>query len=432
MRAILGLLVTLAMVLAWCSGAAVMAANPGHVPTVAAFALVGSSGYFAWRLARTAWRRPSRTQRTPLVGMRPRFGVLSTGELTIEDLLAAKHLSFARYGRENIIETLARDMAAWNLFVRELVTEVCEVQSEDRQRIYGASTNNQMVKVSVKGRAPTQRPATESETAYPLEKFQYNLGWDKDWFLQHTPADMAKEQQAGQKAHLRRLYGAITQAIFSATNFTFVDYTVDNISFSIKRFLNADGWSIPDGPHGETFNPATHTHYVATNGYTAAGIIALGNNVLEHRISPDVVIAINANDAATVLALTGFVSALDANVRMQYGSGQFTVIPLDTTQLTNRMIGRIGGFPVWTKPWVPVGYACAYDIGATEKPLVLRCRKGMGGPDLEQVQSIDSNPLHIEYLESYLGVGAYGRMSAAAYYTAGGGTVWADASIVGA
>lgn len=427
MRPLLSLLFTLVAALAALSGAAVLAyTSPAqHTVTaatyaIALFAALGGTFVIVARLSRGR-------------GFRPRLGVLNTGEDTIVDLLAATHLSFARYGPDNIQRILAYDMAAWNLLVRELSSETCEIVSDknDRQRIYGASTDNQMVLVSEKGRAATQKPGKEGEVAFPLYKFQYNIGWTRDWFENHTPADMAKMQLAAQKAHLRRIYGAISQAIFGATNFTFVDYTVDNISFSIKRFLNADGWPIPDGPHGEVFNPATHTHYVATNGYTAAGLIALGNNVLEHRISPDVIIAVNASDAATVIALTGFVSALDAALLRQYGSGQFTAAPLDTTQLTNRLIGRIGGFPVWTKPWVPVGYACAWDGGAVEKPLVLRCKQGRGGPDLEMVQSIDSHPLHIEYMESYLGVGAYGRMGAAAYYTAGGGTVWADASITG-
>ena len=353
---------------------------------------------------------------------------LSTGESTLADLIKAKNLSYAAFGLDNIERILAYDQAAWNLMVKELLGEFIEI-TEDQQRIYGASTDGQMQEVDEFGRSTTQRPNQGSQVAFPLRHWQYNLGWTREWWRNHTPADLALTVMAGQKAHLRKIYGQIALAIFGASDYTFVDYTKLAIPFTIKRFINADGFVIPDGPHGEVFNPSTHNHYSAIATLTAAAGLALGNNVLEHKLSANVIIAINNNDVATWQALSGFLGLVDPRITLQYGTSQVPTERLDITQLNDRLIGIMSPFAIWVKPWVPQYYAMAYDAEAAEKALCMRVQPDIGGPDLQLAQTIDHNPLHIQYQESYFGVGAYCRTAAACLYF--NGASWTDASITG-
>lgn len=338
---------------------------------------------------------------------------LSTGEGTLQDLIKAKNLSFAAFGTDNIERILAYDQAAWNLMVKELLAEFVEI-TEDQQRIYGASTDNAMMEVDEVGRAPTQRPNQGSQVAFPLKHFQYNLGWTREWWRNHTPADLALTVMAGQKAHLRKIFGEISQAIFGAADYTFVDYTKLGISFTIKRFLNADGFAIPDGPHGEVFNPSTHTHYLANASLTSAFVTSVGQTVLEHKLSSNICIAFNVNDISNVLALSGMLSLIDPRITLQYGTSQVPTERLDITQLNDRLVALFTPYAIWVKPWVPQGYCFAWDAEAAEKPLCMRVQPDIGGPDLQLTQSVDHNPLHIQYQDSFFGVGAYCRTAGAA------------------
>jgi hypothetical protein len=356
---------------------------------------------------------------------------LNTGESTLQDLIKAKNLSFAAFGVDNIQRILAYDQAAWNLMVSEQMSEFCEI-TQDQQRIYGASTDGVMTEIDEMGRAPTQKPNQGSQVAFPLRHYGVNIGWTREWWKNHGPADLALTVMGAQKSHLRKIYGAFGQAIFAASNYTFVDYTKLGISFSIKRFVNADGAPIPDGPHGETFNPNTHTHYTALNGLTAAAVIALGQNVQEHKLSANVKIAFNPLDASTVLGLSGMIPLVDPRITLQYGTQQVVTERADITQLNDKLIAIMSPYAIWLKPWVPQGYAFAWDDSAAEKPLCMRVDPGTNGPDLQDVEKQDANPLHIEYKEAYFGLGAYCRTAGAClFFNTGGGTTWVDASITG-
>ena len=353
---------------------------------------------------------------------------INVGQSTLQDLIAARNLSFAAFGIDTIERVLAADQMAWNTLVRDLEGDITEV-SEDQQRILGASANNNMKEVDELGRAETQRGVFGPQVAFPLRHWQYNLGWTREWFKNHTPADMAIAVQAGQKAHQRQLFNDMQKGIFRSANYTFVDYTKKSISFTIRRLWNADGSAIPDGPHGETFNGATHTHYTAINGLTAAAATAVGNNVLEHRITPDVRLAINALDAATVTAAlgAGYVAMVDPRMTLQFGTGIVPTERLDIATMNDRQIGIFTPYPLWVKPWVPQGYMVAYDTSAPEKPVVRRVDPGSGGPNLELVQSIDRHPLHYQFQESYFGHGIFNRGAMAVLYF--GGSAWVDPTI---
>lgn len=350
-----------------------------------------------------------------------------TGSMTIETLLATQFTSAAKFGLDTIVPVLEADIATHNGIVTSMLGDLVEVSS-DRQRITGASTTGQMIKVDEMGRAPTQKPAFGSTVAFPLDKYQFNLGWTRDWFKNHTPADMALLVLDAQKAHLLKIRTAIAQAIFGSANFTFLDYLKDNISLTARRFLNADGTAIPDGPTGTVFTPSTHTHYSAIASLTNAAMLALANNVLEHGFSGKIKIAINAADEITVRALTSFSAYLDP--RFQLGTASVPVDRLDITRMDNRAIGILGPAEIWVKPWIPATYAFAYAEDAVMKPLVLRVPEGENGPGLSIASTMDEYPWYAQFMESYFGVAAWTRTGGAALYFGVSGT-WADPTIAG-
>lgn len=347
---------------------------------------------------------------------------LLTGELTIADLLAARNTSLAKFGNtDTITQVLTRDVAVHNAILAQELADFVEITS-DRQRLLGASGNGTMSEADEFGRTPTQKPQLNGQVAFPLRKWQFNMAWTKDWFKHHTPADMAVMTINAEKAHTLKLRNRLANAMFGSSDFSFRDYTRDNITFNIRRFWNADNQPIPDGPNGEIFNPATHTHFTAVTPLTGAAVIALASNVQEHRVSPEIKIAFNPADETTVRGLTGFNQYIDP--RFQLGTGTVPdLVRANIARLNNRAIGIIGQAEIWIKPWGLANYAVAYDVSASEKPLVMRVDEGVGGPNLTMIAEDDDHPIHLRYMEDYFDFAAYGRGGAAVLYFGGGAYV---------
>jgi hypothetical protein len=347
----------------------------------------------------------------------------TTGSYDISALLAARFQSVAAYGLSTVQEILAADIATHNAIVADMLGELCEVTT-DRQRIYGTSVAGEMVEVDEFGRAPAQKDSPGSTVAFPLKKFSFALGWTGDYFQEATPADLAIKTQAAEKAHLRAIQLAIRRAIFNDDNYTARDYMVDNVDLAVKRFVNADSAAIPDGPNGETFDGAAHTHYNANATLTAAALTANVEDVIEHGHGGQVRIAIARAEEAAVRALTGFTAYLDPR----------SVAPLmrldqalDITRMDNRAIGLYGAAEVWVKPWALNTYPFCWDAGASQKPLCFRQKTATSLQGLRIAASLDTYPLYAQYMEAYFGVGVWSRTNGAILYDAGG--AWADPTI---
>lgn len=351
----------------------------------------------------------------------------ATGTHDISTLLAVKHQSVAEFGEDTIAEVLGRDLAAHNLIVSDMLMDLA-ASTSDRQRISGTSLSGEMVETDEYGRAATQKATPGQTVGFPLRKFQYAIGWTRDFMKVATPADLAIAMQTAQKAHLQRIRREIQRALFLATNYTFNDHLIDNVALAVKRLVNADSALIPEGPNGETFDGTTHTHYNARAGALAAtDVDALIADVLEHGHGGRIKIVINTSNVAAIAALSGFTPLNGAFVTPGSASPT-TAQTLDPTRANNRLIGYWGGaYEVWTKPWGISNYFLAYDASDGAKPLAFRERVQPALRGLRIAAEIDLYPLRAQYMEAEFGLGVWNRTNGAILYT--GDTTWADPTI---
>ena len=333
-------------------------------------------------------------------------------------LLAARFQSAAEYGLNTIQTVLEADIAAHNTIVQDLVSGLCEFTTE-RQRIYGTSISGDMVEVDEFGRAPTNVAKPGATVGFPLRLFQFPIGWTEKWLQNHTPADIATAVQNAQKAHLRRLQREIKVAIFTPTNYTFRDFLVDNVDLPVKALVNGDGAGIPDGPNGETFDGASHTHYLARAGGSLAASDVLGtvNHVIEHGNGGMVKIAIARGDETTWRTLMG-TGNLYPDPRMVFRATDTPGSTLDVTRLDNRAIGIYQGAEVWVKPWGIANYAVTWDAGGPP-PLCFRQRSAASLQGLRIAASLSAYPLYAQFMEAELGIGVWNRTNGAVLYYGG-------------
>ncbi len=238
----------------------------------------------------------------------------------------------------------------------------------------------------------------------------------------NTVAELAAQFTATQTAHLKAISREIKRAVFTATNSTFIDRLVDNVSLALKAFVNADSAAIPIGPNGETFNGATDTHYVARVGASlaASDITAMLERVIEHHNSGQVMLYINRAQEAALRAMTANFTPY-TDVRIVPGSATQTARgSLDQTNLYNRAIGIFDGAEVWVKPWIPANYMFAWVSGAP-KPLVMRERTA-GASGLTLAAEDEAYPLRARTVEAEFGIGVYTRTNGSILFT--GGTVY--------
>jgi len=352
---------------------------------------------------------------------------VNTGTYDLSALLSVRNTSAEKFGMDNIAEVLAADLTAHNANVATMFTDFCEATT-DVQRIYGSSTDGEMVEVDEYGLGPTQSPRVGSQVAFPLRKFQYNTGFTSDFFKMKTPADVAQVAVDAQLAHLKMLRKTIAKAIFGATNYSWVDKYGLGISLGIKRLVNADSALIPGGPNGEAFDGATHTHYNANATLTNAALLDTLQDVIEHGHGSDLRIAINRSNLSAVMGLADFKAYVDPRLVLGTQANQ-PGQSLDVSRLDNVAVGLFNGAEVFVRPWVPANYAFAYSAGDPRKPVVIRRPVYADGtvPGLALASKFEQYPLMAEAYESYFGAGVFTRTNGAALYFAAG--AWADPTI---
>jgi hypothetical protein len=345
--------------------------------------------------------------------------------MDISTLLAARDTSVIAFGLNNIIPILNAELAAHNQIVTMMLGDLVEF-STDRQRKYGVSIQGDMYEVDEYGRAPSQLAKPGDTVGFPLKLFQYTLGWTQKWFQLHTPADMAIAMQAAERAHLRMITRELKRSFMLSANYTWNDFLVDKIDVSVKRLVNADGASIPEGPNNETYDGSTHTHYLARAGgsLAASDLTSLINTVLEHGYGRNLRVAISTTDEAAVRALSGFTAYPDP--RIVYRVTDNPAQTLDISRLNNRAIGIFGGAEIWVKSWMPASYLFAWDAGSPP-PLVFRQRTNTSMQGLRIAGTNDTFPLYAEYMEAEFGIGVWTRTNGAMLYS--GDTTYADPTI---
>lgn len=343
---------------------------------------------------------------------------VQVGTYDIATLLAVRTSSANAFGLDTIAAILQADLDAWNRQSQEAMSFLADVTT-DVQRIYGASIGGEMVKVDEYARSATQKGQVGSTVGFPLDKFQFGIGWTGEFMKRATPADLATTQRAAETAYARSIVREIKRALFLSSNYTFKDYLVNQVDVPVKRLVNADSAAIPNGPDGGTFNAATHTHYDAVNGLTATAAKAAVTDVVEHAFGGRLIQAYNFNDEATVRNLTGFVPAPD-----------YRVIPATTADVTrqttnyadqyNKFIGILGAAEIWIKPWILQSYAFTWDAASPQKPLAFRQDAVGTFQGLRLAAELDTFPLYARYFEANYGVGVWSRTNGHILYFGGG------------
>ena len=334
-----------------------------------------------------------------------------TGTFDITILQAATQTTVQGFegGEEAIAQIIAADNAAFSTIVDEMLADLAE-KTTDRIRPVGSSLGGNAMEVDEFGQGPTQRDVPGYFVGFPLKRIQFPIGWTKQWLKSAKAADLAVRNGIAQGAHLRRLRYELQKAIFTPTNYTFLDHLVDKASLLIKAFINADSTAMANGPNGESFDGTTHTHYDGVAALTVAALTAQINDVVEHRNGAVVRVYFNVADAATVSALAGFVPLQVPYVSLNTAANQ-AVERLDITKADNRQIGWFGVAEIWTKPWVPAFYSVAVDVAAPQKPLVRRTEQDDRG--IHIAGEIESHPLQADFSEWFYGFGVWNRLAVA-------------------
>lgn len=340
----------------------------------------------------------------------------NTGTYDISSLLGVDNQTVEEFGTEDVTAVLQRDLEAHNQAVTEAVQEMAEITTE-RDGVYGTSADGEMQEVDEYGKGPTQKEEVAEPIAWPLRLFQYNVGWTAKYLQVATPADLAKTQLNAQTAHWRAIMRDIKRAIYGSANYTYRDHLIDKRVLAVKRFVNADGAGIPDGPNGEAFDGDTHTHYDANNGWLASALTASINDVIEHGHGSAVRVAINVADETDVRALAGFEPYPDP--RIIYRASDTPGKTLDISRLDNRAIGVFAGSEVWTKAWALNDYPFIWDAGDPRKPLKFRQRAQTTLQGLRLAAENSNYPLLVRFQEAEFGVGVNDRTNGAVLYVGG-------------
>lgn len=342
---------------------------------------------------------------------------MAYGTNSVLDTLAASQQTIAAYGEDRAFDQIEIARQAHNANMQDMVSKFVETTT-DRQRRYGGVDDMVMDQVDEFGRGDAQKITTGVTVGFPLRLYDLSVQWTRKYMQNATTAELANQFTAAQTAHVKAIQREVKRAIFTPTNTTFVDTLVDNVSLSVKAFVNADSASIPNGPNGESFDGATHTHYAARVGTLAASDITSAlETVIEHHNQGQAMLFINRAQEASIRTFTSnFTPYLDA--RIVPGSATTTAQGnLVPTNLYNRAIGIFDGAEVWVKPWMPASYMFIYVDGAP-KPLVMRERVA-GGSGLQIAAEDEAYPLRARTLEAEFGVGVYTRTNGAVLYTGG-------------
>lgn len=353
-----------------------------------------------------------------------------TGTYTISDLIENREVgdaTIAEIGPDELIQPLNEALAVHNAQVAEMIADLAAPTTE-RVGVYGVAVDAEMQDADEFTRGPTQKGYDRGKVAFPMSKKQYAMGWTNDYFQRATVREMAEQQIGAQRAHVLAIRQAIRDGLFGPTNYVVRDRFTDGLDLTIRRLANGDGEPIPEGPNGETFDAATHSHYNATADVTAAGLAAgldaLIEDVVEHGHGDELVIYINRANADEVQALPKF-KALQP-IRIIPGTAEDRASgTLDITKADNREIGVYNGVSVWTKPWVPVDYYVCTAKGDARKPLRYRQPAIPALQGLRRVAEFGNHPLHTQYMEAFFGVGAWTRTNGGILYAnAGNGGVY--------
>lgn len=341
----------------------------------------------------------------------------SYGTLQVLDTDAA-NATVVAYGEDRAYEAIQADLDAHNELTMEMLGDLAEISSE-RLRRFGGAPSGEMEDTDEYGSPDAQKISTGENIGFRLLHTEYGIQFTRNWFMTKTVRELDAQYVGARDADLKRIIKEIRRAIFVPTNnLTYTDRLVDNLVIPLRAFLNADGGSIPNDAFGQTFNGATHTHYLGATTLTEAAALALVETVVEHGHGDAVRLYINRGQEATVRGFGGFYKYVESRVQLGANSDRADGV-LDQSNLYNKAIGTFGAAEVWIKPWVPSGYLFAFDAGDTRKPLVFRTRDGGVLSQLTINAEMESHPLRAQIMSRDFGVSPWTRTNGAVLYIGG-------------
>lgn len=366
---------------------------------------------------------------------------MPTGTFSLKDLLRVQSQTVSEIGPERVRGAIERELSVYSAVVLDALSVLCWFTTLSQEAAGGHIDANAMEDIGEFGRPKTQKGIAPQTVGYPLRKYGVNLGWTADFLKMARGVDIAKGVATAQRADQIRLQREIQRALYTATNLSTRDTFVEQqITLGVKRFLNADGASIPVGPTGEVFDGSTETHYFgstsaawssSTTANKATDLDNMLTQLIEKGNGVDMRIVINKAQATHVRGLTAttpnFIPFSDS--RIEYNASDRARRARDGSRNDNVAIGYFGDATVEVKPWALAGYIFAYDASKQDqnKPLAMRQHPVAGNQGLIMPDRQFFHPLQLEQMIRYVGFGAKNRTNGVVLYT--GGTSYVSPTI---
>jgi hypothetical protein len=346
------------------------------------------------------------------------------GTLSTLDELSAIRQSVAEFGEDQAWASIGVALAAHNKQLADVDGTLIE-RTTDVQRAYGAGDTKAMAELDQWGWPDPQKITAGITVGFPLRRYGNTLQLTRQWMMQNSAAQLAAEIAAIMDADRLNVIRAAKQALFSPTNYSFVDKlggstSAPNVTLAVKALVNNDGAGLPVGPNGETF-ATSHTHYLANATLTAAAVTNLIVTLQEHYNTGKPVLYISQTDEAAFRALAGFTAYVDARI-IQPSTATYASGALEIANLYDRAIGVFGAAEVWIKPWAIANYIFGY-IQGPPPPLVMRQPTFAALGELNLVTDDERYPLRARGYERQFGMGVWNRTNGAVLYFAGGAYV---------
>lgn len=340
---------------------------------------------------------------------------MPAGTLSITDLLNETSGNVVDFGENRVWEAFATALMAHNRIVEENLMEFVEYTTDSLRGTAGYD-RMEMEELDEFGVPGPQKVTAGANLGFPLRFMGIAVQWTRLFLRKTSPAALAAQFNARREADVRAVLSALRRALYSPTNYSFVDRRVkQQPTLPVKALANADGFFIPLGPNGEEFTAGSHTHYLASATLTTTALDSLIDTVREHFDSGDIRLVINKAQETTVRGLTGFVAYPDPRI-VPAITATTARQTLDVNNTYNRAIGVYGGCEVWVKPWAIAGYVLAYRrMGGMNGRKILAYRRPMEGGtgDLEMLFQDESYPLRADAMGREFGIGVQDRVGAA-------------------
>lgn len=335
------------------------------------------------------------------------FGMLDMRDTTIAQL------RLAELGEDRLNEWIQNELAIYNAIAEELLSKLSFSTTEVQTR-YGRQGTMRMLPAEEFSRMDLQRIGRGYSLGFPLKRFQLGIGWTRDFFRRKLASDLALTFDAAVAADWQRVIYEIKVALFSPTNYTFSDELKGDLA--VKRLINADSTVIPAWD-GATFNGASHTHYLYTDGTTFQEVdaAAIQNHLTEHGHQGNLVTYINTAERAEWEAMDNFLPVQRPWIIDPLG--QYGRVSDSADYL--HVVGRVDAMEIRARSWMPAGYSFSFNEYGPNNPRNPLARRLSDLPEdnaFHIAGTDDRFPFHSEWAERYIGFGAYNRTNGVVMY----------------